>query len=254
MRVASLLAMVALVVSACAGSGAGTSASASSSPAVASGDPGAPISRLTCGGGPAFDIAALDRPGAAELGADPAAVALRAHVTGGGMETEWLPDAGWIEASRSANEVMYLAHGEDGSLYRVTVGLAGGEWRVDGWGGCNPQPDLPPGVNLATFRVAPGAALDAHVTEIEVLVTETACNSGQDARGRILPPQVISDVATVTVVMIVRARVGAMDCQSNPETPFLLELPEPLGDRALLDGSSVPPRDATTCPDVAMCP
>lgn len=254
MRTACLLATVALVVSACAGSGAGTSPGASSSVGAQNGNGGAPISRLTCGGGPAFDIAALNRPGAAELNVDPAAAALRAHVTGGGMETEWLPDEGWIEASRSATDVLYLARGDDGSLYSVTVELAEGAWRVDGWGGCTPQPELPLGVNLATFRVAPGAALDPDVTEIEVLVTETACNSGQDARGRILPPRVITDAETVIVVMTVRARGGGQECPSNPETLFVLELPEPLGDRLLLDGSSVPPRDATACPDVAMCP
>lgn len=255
MHVACLLAATALAVSACAAPGGETPpASGASSTAPQSAEAGAPIARLTCGGGPAFDIAALDRLGAAELGVDPASAALRAHLTQGGIETEWLPDSGWIEASRTATEVIFLARDADGSWYSVTVELGDGQWRVDGWGGCSPQPDLPLGVNLAAFRVAPGAALDPDVTEIAVLVTETVCNSGQDARGRILPPQLITDAETVTVVMTVRARGGAQDCPSNPETPFLLELPEPLGERRLLDGSSVPPRDATTCPDVAMCP
>ena len=253
MRMAWLLATVAVAASACAAPGSGTSPGASTSAADRSGDPGAPISRLSCGGGLAFDVEALDRPGTAELGVDPAAAALRAHLAEGGIETEWLPDAGWIEAARSASEVLYLARGGDGSVHRVSVALAEGGWRVDGWGGCTPQPELPLGVNLAIFRVAPGAAVGPDATEIDVLVTETACNSGQDARGRILPPRVISNAHAVTVVMTVRARVGAQDCQSNPETPFVLELPERLGDRVLLDGSSVPPRDATTCPE-RICP
>lgn len=254
MRMAWLLATVALAASACAAPGTETSPAASTSAAASqSGDPGAPISRLTCGGGLAFDIEALDRPGTAELGVDPAAAALGAHLSEGGIETEWLPDAGWIESARSASEVLYLARGDDGSMYQVTVALDEGGWRVDGWGGCTPQPELPLGVNLAIFRVAPGATVGPDTTEIDVLVTETACNSGQDARGRILPPRVISDADAVTVVMTVRARAGAMDCPSNPETPFVLELPEPLGDRILLDGSSVPPRDATTCPEL-ICP
>lgn len=59
---------------------------------------------------------------------------------------------------------------------------------------------------------------------------------------------------SVTVTFAVRPRLGAQECPSNPETPFVLELPEPLGDRSLRDGSSVPPRDATVCPDIAICP
>jgi hypothetical protein len=59
---------------------------------------------------------------------------------------------------------------------------------------------------------------------------------------RILP----SD-ASLIVVMATVPRGGAQDCPDNPETSFLLELPEPLGDRLLVDGSEIPPRDATVC-------
>lgn len=211
------------------------------------------IARVTCDGGPAFALALLDRPGAAERAADPAAAALRAHVTGGGIETEWLPDTGWIETARSADAAQYVSKGDDGEWYQVGVELRDGDWMVDGWGGCALRPEIPPGVGLARFRVAPGVELTRDAIEISVLVTEMACNSGQDARGRIRQPLVLTDAESVTVVMTVRPRGGGQECPSNPETPFLLELPEPLGDRALLDGSEVPPRDATECPE-AICP
>jgi hypothetical protein len=50
---------------------------------------------------------------------------------------------------------------------------------------------------------------------------------------------------SVTVVMTTRPRTGVGTCQENEPTPFVLELPEPLGGRTLLDGSSIPARDAT---------
>ncbi|MGI8999064.1 MAG: hypothetical protein ACR2GO_05090 [Candidatus Limnocylindria bacterium] len=106
---------------------------------------------------------------------------------------------------------------------------------------------------MASFRVAPGVALDPEMTEIGVLVTEQACNSGEDAQGRILEPEIIGGADSVTVVFAVRPRGGGQDCQSNPETPFLLTLDEPLGDRQLLDGSEDPARDATTCPETGGC-
>jgi hypothetical protein len=108
-------------------------------------------------------------------------------------------------------------------------------------------------MGIASFRVEP-AALDPAATEIPVLVTERACNSGEDARGRIVVSAIRADDDAVTVTLAVRTRGGAQSCPSNPETPFVLELEEPLGDRQLLDGSSIPARDATVCPDIAMCP
>ena len=51
----------------------------------------------------------------------------------------------------------------------------------------------------------------------------------------------------MVVVIGTVPRGGAQECPDNPETPFLLALPEPLGDRVLLDGYSIPPRDATEC-------
>lgn len=83
-------------------------------------------------------------------------------------------------------------------------------------------------------------AIDRTSTMIPLLVTERACNSGETAEGRIQALVELSE-AGVTVTITVVPRPGAHDCPSNPATPFLLELPEPLGDRALLDGGAEPP-------------
>lgn len=208
------------------------------------------ISRVACDD-VAFDLALLDRPGRAENAGDAAAVALRQHLASG-METDFLPAAGWIEAVRTESRVLFIAPIE-GGLARVDMKLEGGHWRASGWGGCTLRPEIPLGMNIATFRVAPGETLTAETTELDVLVTEVECNSGEDARGRVQEPAVIRSAESMTVIFTVVARPGGHDCQSNPETPFRLLLPEPLGDRVLLDGSSIPPRDATECePD--RCP
>ena len=86
-------------------------------------------------------------------------------------------------------------------------------WRVDG-------------------PVAPGA------TEVPLLVTEQACASGQSAEGRITRPDVDVSEDAVTVTIRVRQRSDSEDCPSNPETPYLLRLDEPLGGRTLLDGGT----------------
>ena len=211
---------------------------------------------MTCGGGPGFSGDLLVDPGGAENGADPAAVALRTHLATDHVEIDWIPDAGWIEVSRTDAEVLYLARNPEAksSWFFASVGRDGDTWEVDGWGGCDLQPDVGPGMGIASFRVAPDAELDPAAREIPVLVTERACNSGEDARGRIVVASIDESDDSVTVTFAVRPRGGGQECPSNPETPFVLELPAPLGDRVLQDGSSVPPRDATLCPDIAMCP
>lgn len=216
-------------------SGGGPSSSGGSDPA---------ISRVTCDD-VAFDLALLDQPGGAENADDAAAVALRQHLASG-METDFLPAAGWIEAVRTASRVLFIAPTE-GGLARVDMKLDGGQWRASGWGGCTLRPEVPFGMNIATFRVAPGETLRAETTELDVLVTEVECNSGEDAHGRVQEPAVIRSPESVTVIFTVVPRPGGHTCPSNPATPFHLVLPEPLGDRALLDGSSIPPRDAIEC-------
>lgn len=72
------------------------------SPAAAEG------AHVTCGG-PSFDLAVLDRPGGAEQADDPAAAALRDHLAADTVETDWLPDEGWIDATRTEHLVQYVA-------------------------------------------------------------------------------------------------------------------------------------------------
>jgi hypothetical protein len=210
---------------------------------------------VTCGGGPGFSAHVLQGPGGSENGDDPAAKALRRHLATNDIEINSLPDTGWIEASRTDAEALYLAPSDaEGSWIFVTVGREGDAWRVTGWGGCPLEPDVGPALGVANFRVAPGVELGLDAREVPVLVTERACNSGEDARGRVVVAAIDADDDSVTVTIAVRPREGQLfECPSNPETPFLLELPEPLADRALLDGSSVPPRDATVCPEIAVC-
>ncbi len=45
----------------------------------------------------------------------------------------------------------------------------------------------------------------------------------------------------ITIEVIPRA--GPNACPGNPDTPYTVELDEPLGDRQLLDGRTDPPSD-----------
>ena len=204
--------------------------------------------RVTCGGPPGFDPALLDEPGRAEQGNDPTASALRAALVPKEGETDVLPDTGWVEVTRTDDLVKFIADGGDGpGLAIVTIQQRDGQWLPDVSGRCDLRPELRDGLNLAQFRVAPHEQLTADTTELDVLVLEGACTSGEDAQGRIVEPTIVRGSDALTVVFATVPLDGAAECEITPETPFVLELPEPLGDRMLLDGSSIPPRDATTC-------
>jgi len=208
---------------------------------------------LTCGG-PSFPAEALDGLGNAETLDDPAAAMLRRHVRGEGIG---MPRAGWHQAIRTDALALYVAD-DPGSIEpawaAVTVEGGGDGWHVTGWGTCILTVALDPGLGHATFRVDPEVELEPELREIPVLVTERACNNGEDARGRIVDPVIDVSADAVTVVFAVQPRLGEHNCPGNPETPHLLVLPEPLGDRVLLDGSTIPARDATTCVEAFLCP
>jgi hypothetical protein len=103
------------------------------------------------------------------------------------------------------------------------------------------------GVSVAHWWLDPAKpAPTAKSTTIHALVMEQACASGNSAEGRVEEPIIQIDATSITVTYRVRGRQGTeQDCQGNPETPVELTLPEPLGNRQLLDGGSDPPRDAS---------
>jgi hypothetical protein len=62
-------------------------------------------------------------------------------------------------------------------------------------------------------------------------------------------PDVLDGGSEVLVTFAVRPLdLGAATCQSNPPTRVKVDLGAPLGDRILLDGGSLSPRDPTTEP------
>lgn len=189
-------------------------------------------SRVTCGDRsvPSFPVGVLNQAGAVD------------------------PGDGWIRAVQTEDVVLFVAPGGGVPWSMVKVQLRDGTWNADAYGQCRLQPEIPDGVNLAVFRLAPDVELTPETTEVDLRVTETACNSGEDARGRIRVLDLVPTAESVTVLLGVVPRPGDHECPGNPETPFTLVLPEPLGDRVLLDGSSVPARDPTACPDLAVCP
>jgi hypothetical protein len=112
----------------------------------------------------------------------------------------------------------------------------------------DPEAEIEGRVGPASWWVDPGAGpLDPASTTIPALIRERDCASGQSPEGRVAGPVVFASADAFLVNIWVRIAPG--DCPSNPEFPIEISLPEPLGERQLLDGSEIPPRDASGPPE-----
>jgi hypothetical protein len=205
---------------------------------------------LTCGGEERFSPAALQLPGFAEREGDPAAAALRAFL----LKTQpeelvgVFPATGWHRVFESDQTVVFVARGP-ADMPWVMVAFDRGDtaWTIDGYGQCHMQIALPEGIGRATWWLDPAAGPPGpEATELSALIVEQNCASGKPPVGRVLPPAIVYGADAITITIAVRMEGG--DCPSNPEFPLTIQLAEPLGDRALLDGSVFPPRDASGPP------
>ena len=99
------------------------------------------------------------------------------------------------------------------------------------------------GLNEATTTLDPRSLPHPGDRNIQLLVHELSCAGGQQATGRIRVPVLEVTVEEVRVAIGVTTQDGMQNCPGHPPTPYTLELPEPLGDRSLVDVSVYPHRE-----------
>lgn len=115
-----------------------------------------------------------------------------------------------------------------------------GTWLLMSDGSCTPRLVTEADLGRADLTLADSPSPDA--ISIGLLVHERACASGESAEGRIEIVELDETTEQVRLHIGVRPREGNGTCPGNPPTPFSVELSEPLGDREIVDASTVPPR------------
>ncbi|MBA3266073.1 MAG: hypothetical protein H0T14_06840 [Nocardioidaceae bacterium] len=90
-----------------------------------------------------------------------------------------------------------------------------------------------------------GELLTPSATKVPVGVTERECTTGRNPDPFLQEPSVVETERAATVYRTTTGPDGDQSCPGNPPVKRLLELREPLADRALLDGSTWPPSPAT---------
>lgn len=123
----------------------------------------------------------------------------------------------------------------------IVIGVLGSDgWMVTSWSTCALSYDVSP-LTAAEVTLDPATPPDPSSRDLALLVTERACNGGQDAEGRVRLVELVETADTVTVMIGVdrTGMDGSYTCPSNPPTPFTVTLAEPLGDRAIVNGNLV---------------
>lgn len=199
--------------------------------------------RYTCDAFP-FDPLVLEKAGNAELGDDALGVALRSLLAS--AELEPLPDSGWLLVGESDLSAEVVAHDASGRLWSISLKHGEGAWRFARGGDCRPSLVLPGGIGDADWVPDPGDPSPAASTQVfTALVTERSCASGRSSDGRIVGPALLMTPSQVLVGFGVRS-LGGGYCIGNPSTPVVVDLGEPLGDRALIDAGHLPHVDVRT--------
>ncbi|HEX9847483.1 MAG TPA: hypothetical protein VGB33_03605 [Acidimicrobiia bacterium] len=202
-----------------------------------------PELRVGCPFGPSFPLGALAGIRPLEE-ADPGGVAEAVQPFLAGEEGRFWPQDGWLILHETREHILLVARDENGSLAHMSVSRSQDGWMWDGassGGPCPLQFLVPEGLNTVEWRLDPTAPAPRPADRaIPVLLTERECVSGQEIGDRLVGPQIVMIDSSIRIAFAANPPEGdAFTCQGNPETPFVLELPQPIGDREIIEGYGI---------------
>jgi hypothetical protein len=236
--IAGLITLVVALLVGCTGPQPSGSLSTTAGPNTASGR-----IQFACGGAPSgFDAELLSTPGTAENGTDEVAPFLRAALAPGEIDGTMVPATGWHRIGRDNMLAQFANFETDQALVLEFRRTAGEGWELETLGICLPRPVLPDGARAATWVLDPGRlGPGPESTSFFALVTESACASGQRTDLRLLDPTVHPLEDRVYVLFAVQPLGGEGECPGDPPTSVTVQLGEPLGDRELVDPTTLFP-------------
>jgi hypothetical protein len=192
---------------------------------------------LMCGGPLTFGWEALDAIPGAERAGHPAAERLRQM-----MEEGHVPHlSGWRLVVLGDQGALFLVPNRDPehSFWWAELGPADTDFAPVRWGECDIQPAFE-GIEAARWDIAPDEQVGPDTMTFEASVSELGCASGLSPEGRIVGPTLLVTDESVTVIFGTKPLAGPQTCQAGPSVVVVVGLPEPLGDRQLLDGAALP--------------
>lgn len=201
--------------------------------------------RVSCGWSHSFDpVAVFSGPTGVEKGKLPSERALRRFLAREILD--WVPKHGWrrlVEANGYAEfAVGRLRQGVETMSFRRVKGRW--KWQVYS-GGCLPA-TVRRGITAITWDLTSDQPpLTPETRSILVDLGAGECSSGKPQAPRLQKPEIREQNGALLLSLWVRPLPpGFYTCEGILEPPVRIELPEPLGERELLDGGTYPPRPA----------
>lgn len=152
------------------------------------------------------------------------------------------PQEDWFILRETEDEILLVHSDADGDSF-MEVSREDDEWAWSGarrGGPCSLHYVTPQDLHTVDWRLDPETPPDPSATTVTVLVTEQECVSGQELGDRLLDPQVVLTNDSLRLAFAAEPPPGdAFTCPSNPETQVTVELPEPLGDREIIEGLAI---------------
>jgi hypothetical protein len=145
--------------------------------------------------------------------------------------------AGWRELARTDTEALF---GRGNPPQLLTVAVRRGprnRWSPLGASNARPLRAVRAGVRASSWRLDPSFDAGPDAIELRVLVTERTMASGTPAADRLLEPELHLDSERAVLRIYVRPLEGYVGRSAKHETPVIVRLPEPLGNRELIDGA-----------------
>ena len=149
--------------------------------------------------------------------------------------------AGWRELARTDDDALF-GLGRPPQLLTVAVkrGMRN-RWSSLGASNARPLRAVRDGVRASSWRLDPDFTPGADAREVPVLVTEQTMASGTKVADRLLTPELYLDPDHAVLRLYVRPLEGYVGRTGKHETAVIVRLPEPLGNRVLIDGALYQP-------------
>jgi hypothetical protein len=149
--------------------------------------------------------------------------------------------AGWRELASTEHEILY-AKGHPPQM--LTVAIRRGrrdKWTVIGVSNSRPLRASRQGIRASSWRLDPEYKATPDDRELHLLVTEQTQATGVLANDRLLAPDLYLGAEELVLRFYIRGLEGYRGRTRRYETAVTVQLPEPLGDRAVVDGALYEP-------------
>jgi|GEM_PF-2478804 len=197
--------------------------------------------RVVCGGLPFDPVAAFSSPTGVEGGSKPSEKALRRFLASGPLN--WAHRNNWRLLVENRRIAEFAVGGVAGEMETMSFRRAEGRWKFSTYSSdCDPA-SIRREITAITWTLDPDhRQLTPTTRKIQVNLGPGPCSSGRSQNERLQKPEFREQGGALLMSLWLRPLPpGGYTCQGLIEPPVEITLPEPLGNRRLLDGGTYPP-------------